>query len=106
LSRHKVHSWLMSLLLLGCVHTSNLQEGKSAAQSLDFGIDPAQAIRLLRVGGGFTIHWQRGNLAGSELYAVSAYPERHVKLERFPTMADIKAFVDTNKELLREESNS
>lgn len=82
--------------LLACVHGDALKP-----------VFPFEASeQLLQSEGGFTVHMHKGNLAKSNFYAISAYPEHTRKLNRFPTRNDLKKYVEEKMSLLTLEENS
>lgn len=69
--------------------------------------ETAQKIAdLHRDNGGSTYNPGKGNLAGTDNYAVAAHPERGAVLEHQPTAEDIQQFAEKNKDLLSNPDKS
>jgi hypothetical protein len=81
--------FVVLVILAGCVTT---QESTSKVAEL--------AATLLADFGGFTLSPAGKNLAGSNLFAVSAYPERGKKYDFRPTAKQVATFALDNRAVL------
>lgn len=88
---HRVKSIIFTILALACTHAAP---------------DPNMAHRLLVQDGGFTLHPRLGDLAGSGLFVVAAYPERTLRLERLPAEDEVRDYIAANATLLAREGHS
>lgn len=95
----KWRSLLLIFFLSSCV-TQGGSDNDDGVLDIDL------AARLLKTEGGFTVHGKRGDLARSDLYAVSVYPEYGQKLDHLPTHEEMLSFIRKNDTLLNREENS
>jgi protein-tyrosine phosphatase len=63
-------------------------------------------IKLVRETGGATWNFSKGNLSGTENYAVSIYPEHSVVLDHEPTIQDLNNYIQSKADLLQSPDNS
>ncbi len=62
-------------------------------------------MKLIQETGGASYNLQSGNLAGTEMYAVSTHPERSVTLDHIPTEEEIDSYLNQNKDILSGENS-
>jgi hypothetical protein len=85
---------------------STLEGGASGAPAIAADIAAQKALMLTEDTGGATMNLTKGSLAGTPNYSVSIYPERELIVKGELTTKQIESFIEKNKDLLNDPTNS
>jgi hypothetical protein len=85
---------------------TTLENASKGTTAIAPDIAAQKALMLTEDTGGATMNLTKGNLAGTPHYSVSIYPERELITKGELTTKEIEAYMEKNKDLLSDPTNS